>query len=59
MKKENKLWIVLIAHVLMFIYIAILGKEDYIYTYLTISYIGILITIGMFLRHRFKDDERN
>jgi hypothetical protein len=57
MKTENKLWIVLIAQVLMFIYIAIFGMEDYIYTYITISYIGILITIGMFLKHRFKKDE--
>ena len=54
MKTENRLWIVLIAQVLIFIYIAILGKEEYIYTYLTISYIGILISIGLFLRHRFK-----
>jgi hypothetical protein len=59
MKTEKKLWIVLIIQVLIFIYFSILGMEDYIYTYLTVSYIGILITIGMFLKHRFKDDERN
>ena len=59
MKTEKKLWIVLIIQVLIFIYFSILGKEEYIYTYLTISYIGILITIGMFLKHRFKEDERN
>ena len=54
MKKENKLWIVLIAQVVIFICILIFGMEDYVYTYLTVSYIGILITIGMFLKHRFK-----
>ena len=54
MKIENRLWIVLIAQVLMFINIAIFGMEKYIYTYLTISYIGILMSIGVFLRHRFK-----
>ena len=59
MKTEKKLWIVLIIQVLIFICLLIFGMEDYIYTYLTISYIGILITIGMFLKHRFKEDERN
>jgi hypothetical protein len=57
MKTEKKLWIVLITQVLIFIYFSILGKEEYIYTYLTISYIGILITIGMFLKHRFKENK--
>jgi hypothetical protein len=56
MKTENRLWIVFIPQVLIFIYFAIFGMEEYIYTYLTISYIGILISIGLFLKHRFKKD---
>jgi hypothetical protein len=56
MKTENKHWIVFIAQVLIFICLLIFGIEYYIYTYLTISYIGILISIGLFLRHRFKED---
>ena len=55
MKTLIKLWIIFIAQVLIFIYIIIFGKQDYIYT-LTISYIGILISIGLFLKHRFKED---
>ena len=55
MKTENRLWIIFIAQVLIFIYIIIFGKQDYIYT-LTISYIAILISIGLFLKHRFKED---